>query len=166
MTAPNQLLLTKMHNRCTCCLQVKSASRYSVIVSAQVRHQALGLHTHGDSGSPRAIVHQGQLPKGALVMVLKQQLLLISLRLRDLEVAALYDIKVITFLSFPEHGQQLLDCIHFYVAQVSCKSSDVQQSAWLLANAREKPVMAFCLHSHILARAAGTHHALEAGSLL
>ena len=117
-------------------LDMLSTSRYDVKVSALCRYQALGMQTHGDSGSPRTVVHQGQLAKGALVMVLKQQLLLISLGLRDLEVAALYYVEVVAFLSFPAHGQQLLDCIHSCVAQVRCKGSHVQQSAWLLANAR------------------------------
>ena len=87
-------------------LDMLSFSRYNVMTSEQSRYHELGLQTHGDSGSSRAVVHQGQLPKGTLIMVLKQQLLLISLRLGDLEVAALYDVKVVALLSFPRNSWQ------------------------------------------------------------
>ena len=83
--------------------QIQHYSSYKWQIPCHVR-----LQTHGDSGSPRAVVHQGQLSKSALVMVLKQQLLLISLRLGDLEVAAPNDVEVVAFLSFPTNSQQLL----------------------------------------------------------
>lgn len=67
--------------------------------------------THGDSGSSRAVVHQGQLPKRPLVVVLKQQLLLVAICLGDLEVAAFYDVEVVALLSFPEGSSAILDCM-------------------------------------------------------
>ena len=81
-----------------------SASRYDVTVFTMGRYHAVGLQTHGDSGSSRAVVHQGQLSKSALIMVLKQQLLLMSLQLGDLEVTALNDVEVVAFLSFPKNS--------------------------------------------------------------
>lgn len=81
-----------------------SARQYKLNTLTRGRYHAAGLQTHGDSGSSRAVIHQSQLPKSALVMVLEQQLLLISLCLGDLEMAAFYDVKVVALLPLPGHS--------------------------------------------------------------
>lgn len=69
------------------------------------------LTTHCHSGSSGAVVHESQLPKCSLVVVLKKQLLLVCFCLSDLKVTAFYDVEVVAFLSFPEYSYAMFDCI-------------------------------------------------------
>lgn len=64
-------------------------------------HVGVGIGFYCDSSSSWAVVHKSQLAKGSLIVVCKQQLLHVTISLCGLEVAALYDIEIVSFLTFP-----------------------------------------------------------------
>ena len=65
------------------------------------KNMGVGIGLYCDSCSSWAVVHKSQLAKGSLIVVCKQQLLHVTISLCGLEMTALYDIEVVSFLTFP-----------------------------------------------------------------
>ncbi len=65
------------------------------------RYAVQGKVTHRNSSSSWAVVHKSQLAESSFTMVGEQQLLFVTGNLGGLELAALYDIEIVSFLTFP-----------------------------------------------------------------
>ena len=74
-----------------------------------------------DSGSPRAVVHEGQLAEGPLVVVCEQPLFRSPFCLGGFEHASLYDVEVVTLLSLPASQHTAA------FPQVGCKKAALEQ---------------------------------------
>jgi len=85
----------RQHNVCS----VSSSMRGEQDV--RERYAAQRNVTHHNSSSSWAVVHKSQLAKSSFTMVGEQQLLFVAISLGDLELAALYDIEIVSLLTFP-----------------------------------------------------------------
>lgn len=65
------------------------------------QHAMQGNVTHHNSSSSWAVVHKSQLAKSSFTAVSEQQLLVVAVNFGGLELAALYDIEIVSFLTFP-----------------------------------------------------------------
>ncbi len=69
--------------------------------NARERYAVQRIVTHHNSSSSWAVVHKSQLAKSTFTIVGEQQLLFVPINLGDLELTALYDIEIVSFITFP-----------------------------------------------------------------